>query len=161
MLLRWFVFLHRMCKTEYKTMNDHQWNCCLFKKLFSVQNEQSNNNNNMAYRHRVKAPIHQARVFLPQWFVKVVRPNSSIPQEDRIQLHVPTDMGKVDIRNYLQQIYNIPVEKVRTVDNLWLNFIVIAYCVPTWNFSSIHLKFWKLHPNHRVLLKPESWVNSP
>merc|ERR1712013_313530 len=74
----------------------------------------TNKKNNMAYRHRVKAPLHQARVFLPQWFVKVFRPNSSIPQEDRIQLHVPTDMGKVDIRNYLQQIYNIPVEKVHT-----------------------------------------------
>merc|ERR1712212_383620 len=69
----------------------------------------------MAYRHRVRAPLHQARVFMPQWFMKVVRPKNPDREEgDRIRFHVPIDMGKMDIRNYLEKIYNIPVEKVHT-----------------------------------------------
>merc|ERR1740124_1222072 len=69
----------------------------------------------MAYRHRVRNPIHQARIFLPNWFVKVVRPGKElIGDDDVVQLHVPLDMGKIDIKHYLENIYEIPVAKVHT-----------------------------------------------
>lgn len=67
----------------------------------------------MAYRHRVRNPVLQARIFLPKWFVKVVRPGRELP-EDTVQLHVPIDMSKIDIKNYMEKIYNIPVAKVNT-----------------------------------------------
>ena len=67
----------------------------------------------MAYRNRVRNPILQARIFLPKWFVKVVRPGRELP-DDTVQLHVPLDMSKIDIKNYMEKIYNIPVAKVNT-----------------------------------------------
>ncbi|XP_002163495.2 large ribosomal subunit protein uL23m isoform X1 [Hydra vulgaris] len=67
----------------------------------------------MAYRYRVRNPRLQARVFLPDWFVKIVRPGKEIAK-DTVQLHVPLDMGKVDIKNYMEKIYNVPVAKVNT-----------------------------------------------
>lgn len=67
----------------------------------------------MAYRNRVKTPLLQARIFLPQWYVKVVHPGKPIA-DDVVQLHVSLDMGKIDIRNYLEKIYGIPVDKVHT-----------------------------------------------
>ncbi|XP_066934046.1 large ribosomal subunit protein uL23m-like [Clytia hemisphaerica] len=67
----------------------------------------------MAYRNRVRNPVLQARIFLPKWFVKVVRPGRDLP-DDTVQLHVPLDMSKIDIKNYMEKIYNVPVAKVNT-----------------------------------------------
>lgn len=67
----------------------------------------------MAYRNRVRDPILQARIFLPKWFVKIVRPGRDLPN-DTVQMHVPLDMSKIDIKNYMEKIYNIPVAKVNT-----------------------------------------------
>lgn len=67
----------------------------------------------MAYRNRIRNPVLQARIFLPKWFVKVVRPGRELP-DDTVQLHVPLDMSKIDIKNYMEKIYNIPVAKVNT-----------------------------------------------
>lgn len=41
----------------------------------------------MAYRNVVKNPRLQARIFLTNWFVKIVRPNKELP-EDTVQMHV-------------------------------------------------------------------------
>ncbi|XP_057313183.1 39S ribosomal protein L23, mitochondrial-like [Hydractinia symbiolongicarpus] len=67
----------------------------------------------MAFRNRVRNPRLQARIFLPRWFVKVVRPGKDIP-DDTVQLHVPLDMSKIDIKNYMEKIYSVPVAKVHT-----------------------------------------------
>ena len=67
----------------------------------------------MAYRNRVLNPVLQARIFLPNWFVRVVRPNKALG-DDIVEMHVPLDMGKKDIRNYLKNIYGINVAKVHT-----------------------------------------------
>ena len=43
---------------------------------------------NMSYsRGVVRFPRLQARIFLPNWFVKVVRPGKEIP-ENQVQMHV-------------------------------------------------------------------------
>ena len=68
---------------------------------------------NMAYRHVVRNPKLQARIFLPNWFVKIVRPGREQP-DDTVQMHVPCDMGKIDIKNYMEAIYGIKVAKVHT-----------------------------------------------
>lgn len=67
----------------------------------------------MAYRHVVKKPQLQARIFLCNWYMKIVRPGREIP-ENTVQFHVPMDMSKLDIKNYLQSIYNVDVYKVNT-----------------------------------------------
>ena len=43
---------------------------------------------NMAYsRNLVRNPRLQARIFLPNWFVKIVRPGKDLP-ENQVQMHV-------------------------------------------------------------------------
>ena len=44
----------------------------------------------MAYRHVVKKPQLQARIFLCNWYMKIVRPGREIP-ENTVQFHVPME----------------------------------------------------------------------
>ncbi|KAM8807455.1 large ribosomal subunit protein uL23m [Eudromia elegans] len=55
----------------------------------------------------------QLRIFRPDFFMTLVRPG--VPQpEDTAQFRVSMEMTKVDIKNYLEKIYNVPVVAVRT-----------------------------------------------
>ncbi|XP_049676750.1 39S ribosomal protein L23, mitochondrial isoform X1 [Accipiter gentilis] len=55
----------------------------------------------------------QLRIFRPNFFMLAVRPG--VPQpEDTVQFRVSMQMTKVDIKNYLEKIYNVPVAAVRT-----------------------------------------------
>ncbi|NWI99390.1 RM23 protein, partial [Crypturellus undulatus] len=55
----------------------------------------------------------QLRLFRPDFFMVLVRPG--VPQpEDTAQFRVSMEMTKVDIKNYLEKIYNVPVVAVRT-----------------------------------------------
>jgi len=45
--------------------------------------------------------------------MKIVRPGRELP-DNTVQFHVPMDMSKLDIRNYLRSIYNVDVYKVNT-----------------------------------------------
>ncbi|NWI12223.1 RM23 protein, partial [Crypturellus soui] len=55
----------------------------------------------------------QLRLFRPDFFMTLVRPG--VPQpEDTAQFRVSMEMTKVDIKNYLEKIYNVPVVAVRT-----------------------------------------------
>uniref|UniRef100_A0A8B9V0J0 Large ribosomal subunit protein uL23m n=4 Tax=Anatidae TaxID=8830 RepID=A0A8B9V0J0_9AVES len=55
----------------------------------------------------------QLRIFRPNFFMLAVRPG--VPQpEDTVQFRVSMEMTKVDIKNYLEKIYNVPVAAVRT-----------------------------------------------
>eukprot|EP00794_Sanderia_malayensis_P001299 gene1299-1436_t len=67
----------------------------------------------MAYRYVNKNPRLQARIFLSNWFVKIVRPGKELPK-DQVQMHVSMDMNRIDIKNYLENIYNIKVNRVNT-----------------------------------------------
>lgn len=67
----------------------------------------------MAYRHVVRHPRLQARIFLCNWYMKVVRPGRDLP-ENTVQFHVPMDMSKMDIKNYLTSIYKLDVARVNT-----------------------------------------------
>ncbi|XP_076411719.1 large ribosomal subunit protein uL23m isoform X1 [Peromyscus maniculatus bairdii] len=55
----------------------------------------------------------QLRVFRTNFFIQLVRPGTAQP-EDTVQFRIPMEMTRVDLRNYLEQIYNIPVAAVRT-----------------------------------------------
>ncbi|XP_021489338.1 large ribosomal subunit protein uL23m isoform X1 [Meriones unguiculatus] len=55
----------------------------------------------------------QLRVFRTNFFIQLVRPGTAQP-EDTVQFRIPMEMTRVDLRNYLEQIYNVPVAAVRT-----------------------------------------------
>ncbi|XP_032214686.1 39S ribosomal protein L23, mitochondrial [Mustela erminea] len=55
----------------------------------------------------------QLRVFRTNFFIRLVRPGTAQP-EDTVQFRIPMEMTRVDLRNYLERIYNVPVAAVRT-----------------------------------------------
>ncbi|KAM7226106.1 hypothetical protein CapIbe_022251 [Capra ibex] len=55
----------------------------------------------------------QLRVFRTNFFIQLVRPGTAQP-EDTVQFRIPMEMSRVDLRNYLERIYNVPVAAVRT-----------------------------------------------
>ncbi|XP_023566593.1 39S ribosomal protein L23, mitochondrial isoform X1 [Octodon degus] len=55
----------------------------------------------------------QLRIFRTNFFIKLVRPGTAQP-EDTVQFRIPMEMTRVDLRNYLERIYNVPVAAVRT-----------------------------------------------
>ncbi|XP_046844751.1 39S ribosomal protein L23, mitochondrial-like [Xenia sp. Carnegie-2017] len=65
----------------------------------------------MAYLNVVRNPRLQARIFLPEWFIKCVRPTKNIPNNSAV-FHVPMEMSRLDVKNYLQSIYKVNVSKV-------------------------------------------------
>ncbi|XP_038620795.1 39S ribosomal protein L23, mitochondrial [Tachyglossus aculeatus] len=67
---------------------------------------------------RVLYPLYQRgnpqlRVFRTNFFVQLVRPGKEQP-EDTVQFRIPMTMTRIDMRNYLQTIYKVPVATVRT-----------------------------------------------
>ncbi|XP_068579717.1 large ribosomal subunit protein uL23m [Cebidichthys violaceus] len=55
----------------------------------------------------------QLRIFRPSWFLTLVRPGKEQPP-DTVQFRIPMEMTKCDVKNYLENIYNVPVGAVRT-----------------------------------------------
>ena len=55
----------------------------------------------------------QLRVFLPNFWLKLVRPTHEQPP-NVVQFACSMEMTKYDIQNYLEKIYNIKVIDVRT-----------------------------------------------
>lgn len=54
----------------------------------------------------------QLRVFLPNFWMKVVKPKEEIPP-NMVHFHVSPEMTEYDVRNYLTKIYKLPVVAVR------------------------------------------------
>ncbi|XP_076040321.1 mitochondrial ribosomal protein L23 [Oratosquilla oratoria] len=55
----------------------------------------------------------QLRVFLPNFIMKLVKPRYSQPP-NVVQFECSMQMSKFDVKNYLEQIYNVPVAAVHT-----------------------------------------------
>ncbi|XP_040265383.1 39S ribosomal protein L23, mitochondrial isoform X2 [Bufo bufo] len=55
----------------------------------------------------------QLRVFRTNFFMTLVRPGKPQPP-DTVQFRISMEMTKLDVQNYLQRIYNVPVAAVRT-----------------------------------------------
>lgn len=59
----------------------------------------------------------QLRVFLPNFFMKLVKPE--VPQPPNVvNFIVSTEMSKFDIKNYLEKIYKVPVDSVVTYNKM-------------------------------------------
>ncbi|XP_003747897.1 39S ribosomal protein L23, mitochondrial [Galendromus occidentalis] len=55
----------------------------------------------------------QRRVFLPNFFMKIVKSKVDIPK-NMVKFEVPLQMTQFDVKNYLEKIYKIPVAHVKT-----------------------------------------------
>ncbi|KAI1307983.1 putative 39S ribosomal protein L23, mitochondrial [Halotydeus destructor] len=55
----------------------------------------------------------QLRIFLPDFYLKLVRPKGEVPA-NRVCFKTDMRMTETDIKNYLTKIYNIPVVEVRS-----------------------------------------------
>ncbi|KAM4720864.1 large ribosomal subunit protein uL23m [Rhinophrynus dorsalis] len=67
---------------------------------------------------RVIYPLYQLgnpqlRVFRTNFSMTLVRPGKEMPP-DTVQFRIPLEMTKLDVQNYLQRIYSVPVSAVRT-----------------------------------------------
>ncbi|XP_044107635.1 39S ribosomal protein L23, mitochondrial-like [Neovison vison] len=57
----------------------------------------------------------QLRVFRTNFFIWLVRPSMAQPEDTmQFQFRIPMEITRVDLRNYLERIYNMPVATVRT-----------------------------------------------
>ncbi|XP_054828773.1 39S ribosomal protein L23, mitochondrial [Eublepharis macularius] len=55
----------------------------------------------------------QIRVFRTNYFLTLVRPG--VPQmEDTVQFRIPMEMTRLELKDYLENIYNVPVATIRT-----------------------------------------------
>uniref|UniRef100_M3XUZ4 Large ribosomal subunit protein uL23m n=1 Tax=Mustela putorius furo TaxID=9669 RepID=M3XUZ4_MUSPF len=68
-----------------------------------------------AMAHNMLFPLYQLgnpqlRVFRTNFFIRLVRPGTAQP----FQFRIPMEITRVDLRNYLERIYNMPVATVRT-----------------------------------------------
>lgn len=64
----------------------------------------------------------QLRVFLPNFWMKLVKPTAvfgkaTVP-DNKVQFIVSSEMTKIDIKNYLEKIYNVPVANVKTYNKM-------------------------------------------
>lgn len=55
----------------------------------------------------------QRRVFLPNFWMKLVKPAWKIPP-NHVHFKIPLQMTKYDVIEYLREIYKLPVKTVRT-----------------------------------------------
>ncbi|XP_076761598.1 mitochondrial ribosomal protein L23 [Xylocopa sonorina] len=55
----------------------------------------------------------QLRVFLPNFWMKLVRPEHDQPK-NVVQFHCSMEMTRYDVKNYLEKIYNVNPVHVRT-----------------------------------------------
>ncbi|XP_028589599.2 large ribosomal subunit protein uL23m isoform X1 [Podarcis muralis] len=67
---------------------------------------------------RILYPLYQygnpqTRVFRTDYFLTMVRPG--VPQpEDTVQFRIPMEMTRVELKDYLESIYKVPVAAIRT-----------------------------------------------
>lgn len=57
----------------------------------------------------------QLRIFLPNFWMKLIKHQQYKEQRDNVVVfHVPIAMTRIDVKNYLEKIYKVPVIKVNT-----------------------------------------------
>ncbi|GAB6029769.1 hypothetical protein CHUAL_005482 [Chamberlinius hualienensis] len=57
----------------------------------------------------------QLRIFLPNFWMKIAKPKNLNVPANTVPFIISMEMTKLDVRNYLEKIYKIPVVDVRTV----------------------------------------------
>ena len=60
----------------------------------------------------------QLRVFLPNFWMKLVKPEKESHPANKVQFIVSSQMTRLDVKNYLEKIYQVPVMDVRTLNHM-------------------------------------------
>jgi len=60
----------------------------------------------------------QLRVFLPNFWMKLVKPEHESHPANKVQFIVSSEMTKGDVKSYLENIYKVPVANVKTVNRM-------------------------------------------
>ncbi len=58
----------------------------------------------------------QLRVFLPNFWMKLVKVEHRSLQPHQVNFIVSSEMTSIDVKNYLEKIYKVPVMDVRTAN---------------------------------------------
>ena len=64
-----------------------------------------------------KSGNSKLRVFLPDFWMKLVKPDHNL-LPNQVQFIVSSQMTKLDVKQYLEKIYNIPVVHVITYNKM-------------------------------------------
>lgn len=88
----------------------------------------------------------QLRIFLPNFWLKLINPGGHTQPENVVQFACSMEMTKYDVKNYLEKIYNIPVIEVRTRIGLGKQLFLIVlsqrYCHNWFTFSE-HIHYFR------------------
>lgn len=65
----------------------------------------------------VQFPIHYEgaparRLFFPEWYITCVKPKYDMPK-NYVRFHIPADMTRYDLKEYLKKIYDLPVSSIK------------------------------------------------
>ena len=69
----------------------------------------------------LKYPIYrrgnpQLRVFLPNFWMRLINPEHRKSPPNVVTFEVSSEMTRIDVKNYLTQIYKIPAMDVKTIN---------------------------------------------
>ena len=96
----------------------HCFSICIYTATFRiVYNLWVNTIIEKLFLHPPSYPLYQRgnpqlRVFLPNFFMKMVRPSDPQPS-NVVSFHVSMQMTHHDVKQYLEKIYKVPVKHVR------------------------------------------------
>jgi len=51
------------------------------------------------------------RLFFPEWYITCVKPKDVKPK-NYVRFHIPADMTRYDLKEYLKKVYDIPVASI-------------------------------------------------
>ena len=109
----------------------------------------------------------QRRVFLPNFWMKLIKENNDVQTPpNRIKFIVSSEMTKIDVKQYLEKIYKIPVMDVKTRNMsgpTWQNLLKnnISRKQELWKEDDYKVAFVLMPKDHKfefpdVTSKPES-----
>merc|ERR1712213_268505 len=75
----------------------------------------------------------QLRIFLPNFWMKLVKNKDIKLPPNVVTFQVSSEMTRVDVKNYLERIYKVPVLNVKTINTIGRTFVSPYQKKRTWN----------------------------
>ena len=60
----------------------------------------------------------QMRIFLPNFWMKLVRLDHETHSKNHVTFQVSSEMSRLDVKNYLENIYKVPVMSIKTYNQI-------------------------------------------
>merc|ERR1719354_389872 len=55
----------------------------------------------------------QRRLYMPEWYVTMVKPDEKNLPKNYVKFHIPADMTKYDLKEYLDKVYGVKVMNIK------------------------------------------------